>query len=190
MSRVFVVETRSMLSIWNIYAVNGTSNAWRNSATGVMIGTRHDRKLAFHKLLMDESRRLERNGYQVVLAGDMDIAPAFIDGFPRLRTKPEQHVANRKDFNDKFFDSTKGLQGVNSYRYLHPKQKKYTYHPRNVAWRTSCDRVDLIVVSKTLADKGILVEADIEESQAERGPSDHCPHFVTIDMELLSKATA
>jgi len=189
--RVLVVETKSKLSIWNIYAVNGTTNAYRDPNTGVVIGTRHDRKLAFHKLLLEECKRLEGSGYQVVLAGDINIAPARIDGFPNLRTKPEQHAKNRADFVERFLDSgTGGLHGVDSFRHLHPNVEKYTYHPRNVDWRTSCNRVDLIIVSRKLVERGVLVEAEILESPGERGPSDHCPHFVALDMSLLASTAS
>lgn len=182
--RVLVVETKSKLSIWNIYAVNGTTSPYRDPKTGVVVGTRHDRKLMFHQLLLDECKQLEQDGYQVLLTGDMNIAPARIDGFPNLRTKPEQHVKNRTDFNEKFLDGGSGLRGIDTFRHLHPQQKKYTYHPRNVEWRTSCDRVDLIVASRTIVEKGMLVEAGIEEE--DRGPSDHVPLYVTLNMECTA----
>ena len=183
--RVLVVETRSKLAIWNIYAVNGTTNPYRDPTNGDVKGTRHDRKLAFHQSLLDECKRMESDGYRHVLAGDLNVARAPIDGYPKLRMKPEQHVKNREDFNTKFFDSEDGMQALDSYRHLNPKKKKYTYHPRNRDWKSSCDRVDMIILSKQLGEEGTLVGADILESEAERGPSDHVPLYVSLDLENI-----
>lgn len=129
------------LSIWNIYAVNGTSNPYKDSKTGQVVGTRHDRKLAVHKLLLDECLGLRQQGYEVILAGDMNIARGVIDGFPNLRTFPEQHVLNRKDFNEKFFEDEQGFLGVDTFRHVHGEEKGYTYHPRGRPFGSSCDRV-------------------------------------------------
>lgn len=179
--RVVIVETHSKLSIWTIYAVNGTSNHYRDPDTGRVIGTRHDRKLAFHKLMLDECLLLQRRGYRLVLAGDFNVARSSMDGHPNLRAKPEQHVKNRADFEAKFLTQAHtSLQAIDSFRHLNPDTKKYTYHPRNREWRSSCDRVDLILVSRTLGPS--LLRADILESPAERGPSDHVPHFVELQL--------
>ncbi|KAJ4299934.1 hypothetical protein N0V90_005181 [Kalmusia sp. IMI 367209] len=112
--RVSIVELRHAtvkLALFNIYAVNGTDSPYRDPATGAVKGTRHDRKLAFHRLLMEECIHLEHNGWQVLLAGDMNVAPATIDGHPRLRTFPQQHVFNRADFNAKFLGGDRGPEG-------------------------------------------------------------------------------
>ena len=86
----------------------------------------------------------------------------------------------------KIFEAKDGLQGVDVFRYLHGKTRKYTYYPRNKEWGSSCDRVDLIIASKRLAgEAGILLEADIFNSPRERGPSDHVPFFVTLDKNKL-----
>lgn len=179
--RVLVVETRQRLSIWNIYAVNGTTSPYRDSLTGKVIGTRHDKKLAFHKALIDECKQLEDQGWKLVLAGDFNVAREQIDGFPKLRTKPEQHIKNREDFNRKFFDDEAGLRMMDSFRYLNPKKRRYTWLPRTREWRTSCDRVDYVLCSRQLLDGGHVVGADILMTEADRGPSDHVPIFVSLD---------
>lgn len=179
--RVIIVETHSKLSIWTIYAVNGTFNHYRNPDTGKVVGTRHDRKLAFHKLMLDECLLLQERGYRLVLAGDFNVARSPMDGHPNLRIKPEQHVKNRADFEVKFLvRAHTSLQAIDSFRFLNPGTEKYTYHPRNRAWKSSCDRVDLILVSRTLGP--FLLRADILESPAERGPSDHVPHFIELQL--------
>ena len=144
--RFSIIETEATarlpkLSIWNIYAVNGTNNPYKDPVTGEVTGTRHDRKLAVHKLILKECLRLETEGYQVILAGDINIARSAIDGFPNLRTFPEQHSRNRADFNEKFFQDEKGLRALDTFRHLHPQQRGYTYYPRGGVFGLSCDRV-------------------------------------------------
>ena len=205
--RVLVVETRSKLSIWNIYAVNGTDNPYRDPITGAIAGTRHDRKLAFHDLLLRDSLRLEKDGWRVVLTGDMNISCAPVDGFPSLRVNPEQHVRNRADYNKKFLDidNPNGLRAIDTFRYLHPTTRKYTWISTSKPWLSSCDRVDHILVSRSLADKGehdsqntaskaqssglkmpprvSLVEADILMTEVDRASSDHVPICVRLKIE-------
>ncbi|RYO91839.1 hypothetical protein DL762_001919 [Monosporascus cannonballus] len=96
-------EFAAKFAIINIYAVNGTSNWYYNTQTGVEVGTRHDRKLAVHTELLREAHALQCKGFQVIIAGDLNVARNELDGHPNLRTWPHQHVLNRLDFNMKFF---------------------------------------------------------------------------------------
>lgn len=185
--RISVIEIESpegmRLSVWNIYAVNGTTNDYRDSRTGEVIGTRHDRKLAVHRRMMEECIRIEKKGGAVLIIGDLNVAPQRIDGHPNLRTFPEQHVINRADFQTLFLDgkNADGLRGVDVWRHLHPEEKRYTYHGRNRVWGTSADRVDLAVASRRLME-GMIVGARIWDSELERGPSDHVP--ISVDLRL------
>ncbi|KAJ9667147.1 hypothetical protein H2201_002667 [Coniosporium apollinis] len=178
--RIHVIETRDKLAVFNIYAVNGTENSYRSPETGAVVGTRHDRKLAFHALLLEECRRMEREGWRVVLAGDFNVARSRIDGFPNLREYPRQHCVNRADFNAKFFKDDGGLRAVDVWRKLKGDKKGYTYYPRGVAWGSSCDRVDYAIVSRKLVEEGGLINTGILDSPAERGPSDHVPLWVEV----------
>jgi exonuclease III len=181
--RVLIHEHETGLVIINGYWVNGTSNPYRDPATGTVAGTRHDHKLRFHQHMLDETLQLESNGYRVVLMGDMNIARARIDGHPNLRTSPLQHVKNRADFNSRFFTDEKGMRGIDVFRHLHGDTKKFTYHPRGRPWGESCDRVDLIVVSRTLIeDMDAVTGTDICDSTQERGHSDHVPLWVSLDL--------
>lgn len=204
--RFLVLETKPKtsipkLAIVNIYAVNGTDHPYRDPITGKESGTRHDRKLQVHALLQRECRDLEARGFGVVLAGDMNIARAPVDGHPNLRTFPKQHCLNRADFETRFFsDSTVvkhdasdkevtppgfesdkdiSLGMIDTFRHLHPDRKSYTYYPRTKPFGESCDRVDMIMVSKGLEDN--LKDAEIHETPSERGPSDHVPLYVRLD---------
>ncbi|KAF2010596.1 DNase I-like protein [Aaosphaeria arxii CBS 175.79] len=182
------------LAIFNIYAVNGTENPYRDPKSGTIIGTRHDRKLEFHRLLMEESLRLEREGYNIVMAGDFNVAPDARDGYPKLRTWPQQHCVNRADFLAKYLrrpreevedvDSSihSSWQGVDVWREAHMDERRYTYYPRTRSWGTTCDRVDYILTSKTLWDCGKVLVSGILDSEAERGPSDHVPVYASINI--------
>ncbi|KAK5685071.1 hypothetical protein LTS10_003146 [Elasticomyces elasticus] len=192
--RLSVIEVKDIgprpLAIYNIYAVNGTENKYRDPGNGDVAGTRHDRKLQVHRLLQAECRALEADGIDVVLAGDLNIARTTLDGHPNLRTFPHRHCVNRADFEDRFFAEPKvatkgeetpsgGLGMIDTFRFLHPTTRAYSYYPRGKVFGESCDRVDMILVSRSLSK--FVAEAGILETQAERGPSDHVPLYVTLD---------
>lgn len=185
--RVLVTEFEKWkLAVVNGYWVNGTMNPYRNPNTGVIEGTRHDRKRQFHASMLDEVIGYEKRGWDVVLIGDMNVARTAIDGFPGIRTSHE-HVKNRSDFNSKFFEDPKGMQGVDTFRYLHGEKRKYSYHGESAQeWRRSCDRVDLGIVSKRLVEeRDALVSAEIWESVIERGHSDHVSISIVLDESKL-----
>ncbi|KAH7419395.1 exodeoxyribonuclease III [Cadophora sp. MPI-SDFR-AT-0126] len=173
---------RWRLVVINGYWPNGTMNPWKDSETGIVKGTRHDMKRNFHSLMLGEVKRYESRGWDVVLVGDMNIARSSVDGYPGIRLGVE-HVRNRADFNEKFFESEDGMRGVDSWREIHGEKRGYSYHgERAEEWGRSCDRVDLGIVSSGLVERGGLVGADIWESVMERGGSDHVPIGIVLDM--------
>ncbi|KAF1916544.1 Endonuclease/exonuclease/phosphatase [Ampelomyces quisqualis] len=182
-SVVEILSPSSKLAIFNIYTVNGTENPYRDPKTGAVKGTRHDRKLQFQRLLMQECLGLEAVGWDVLLAGDMNVAPDARDGHPKLRTFPQQHSINRADFHEKLLEGTSkdaGLNGVDIWRKTHGDERRYTYYPRAKKWGASCDRVDYVIAGRKAWDKGMVGASGIMDSEAERGPSDHCPVWVDI----------
>lgn len=191
--RISVLEFDSgsaKLAIFNIYAVNGTDNPYRDPATGKPRGTRHDRKLQVHRLLMQECKKLEKNGWDVVLAGDMNVAPDSRDGFPKLRTFPQQHVVNRSDFHARLLEGEQegneemSFNGVDIWRKMHGDERRFTWFSRTKAWGTSCDRVDYFIVSTGAWDKGYIKDCGIMDSKEERGPSDHVPIWADIEIPV------
>ena len=171
--RVLICEIPGLqLVVINVYAVNGTEYDYRDPETGKVIGTRHSRKKEFHTLLANEVRSYEMNGWQVTVAGDINISRTRMDSFPQLRMG-EEHVRNRADFERKFMVQ---LGMLDTFRLINGEQKKYTYHPPTKPWGAGGDRVDMILATKGL--KGKISKADILDTEAERGPSDHVPHFV------------
>lgn len=169
-----------------------------------------------HKLLAAECRALQADSFGVVLAGDLNIARAPIDGYPDLRTFPRQHCVNRADFEHHFFGKQveaapepdrehdnhrehgqglskddegnidAGLAMIDTFRHLHPAEKAYTYYPRGKAFGESCDRVDMILISATL--QGNLTEAGMHETPRERGSSDHVPLYCCLDFQKTGRS--
>lgn len=201
--RFSVIETKAglglpKLAIFNVYMVNGTDNAYKDSATGAVTGTRHTRKLAVHRLLQAEVRKLESDGYQVIIAGDINIAVAKIDGHPNLRVAPHQHVVNRQDFTNRFLGnsdtrkldsgedtttddaSNTGLYMADTFRSLHPDKRGYSYYPRGRSFGESCDRVDMVLCSRSL--EANCTEAGMLATTADRGTSDHVPIYATFHL--------
>ena len=194
--RISVVELiakHAKLAIFNIYAVNGTDNPYRDPATGAVRGTRHDRKLEVHRLLTQECMELEKDGWAVLLGGDMNVAPDARDGHPKLRTFPQQHVLNRTDFHNKLLEGKskdgkiEGLNGVDVWRKMHGGERRYTYYSRGREWGTSCDRVDYFIAGRRAWEKGMVKNSGIMDSETERGPSDHCPIWVDIELEPMAE---
>ncbi|KAK5046808.1 hypothetical protein LTR84_007162 [Exophiala bonariae] len=188
--RVLIHELENQVAIINGYWVNGTSNPYRDPVSGQVNGTRHDHKLRFHQWMLQETLQLEATGNHVILIGDMNIARSRIDGYPSLRTSPVQHVKNRADFNAKFITSPNGMCGIDIFRHLHAEQKSYTYYPRGRPWGESCDRVDLIIISRSLIMADGVVGTDIYNSPAERGHSDHVPLSVSLSFTRLFSSTS
>lgn len=193
--RISVVELTapdSRFAVLNIYAVNGTDNPYRDPKTGVQKGTRHDRKLAAHRFLAEECKTLEQQGWHVLLGGDMNVAPDARDGYPKLRTFPQQHSINRANFHARLLqgkDSKQGFGGVDVWRETHRDERRYTYYPRGREWGTSCDRVDYFIAGRKLWDAGLVTDSGILDSEAERGPSDHVPIWVDVAFSSSSEET-
>lgn len=186
--RFLVHELVGNVVIINGYWVNGTSNPYRNSITGLEDGTRHDRKREVHRLMLAECLAYERKGWHVILVGDMNIARCELDGWPGIRLD-YSHVVNRGNFNTAFFTAGNGMQAIDAYRHLYGDKRQYTYYGRGAPWGESCDRVDMVILSKKLVDEGRLIDAEIFNTPLERGHSDHVPLSVTLKLSDTSVVT-
>ena len=81
--RVLLTELPSLgVVVFNIDAVNGTTNDYRDPSMGKVVRDRHNRKRAFHSLLAKEVKGCEEQGWGVVVAGDINISRTKIDSFP------------------------------------------------------------------------------------------------------------
>jgi exonuclease III len=66
---------------------------------------------------------------------------------------------------------------------MNPDLRRFTYYPRSRPWGSSCDRVDYMIASKRLWDTGRVTAAGMLDSEAGRGPSDHVPIWVDINVQ-------
>ncbi|KAK3306500.1 Endonuclease/exonuclease/phosphatase [Chaetomium strumarium] len=74
------------------------------------------------------------------------------------------------------------LDAVDVFRAMHGAERRYTYYPRSGEWGSSCDRVDMVFVSKGLWGAGQVLGTGILDTPQERGLSDHVPLWVEIAM--------
>jgi len=182
------------LVVLGVYAVNGTTLPYRDPSTGTIMGDRHAHKRRFHTHLKDEVVRYEGDGWDIVVAGDLNVSRSSLDSYPSQRMGAE-HVANRADFERKLMNARGGLGMVDSFREVKGQERKYTYRPPGRPWGAGMDRVDLILCSRGMGEnesgKGMwnkqrkdrkwrLVDADILDTEKERGPSDHLPLYVDV----------
>ena len=194
------------LAVFNVYAVNGTTLPYRDPATGTIIGDRHGHKRRFHTRLASAVLAYQAEGWDVVIAGDLNISRSHLDSFPAQRMGKE-HMDNRADFERKFISAQGGGLGmIDAFREIHGEERIYTYRPPGKPWGSGMDRVDLILCSGAMrgrydggkdgagTDHGRrqqdmkeqgkgwrLVEADILDTEEERGPSDHVPLYVGVE---------
>ena len=112
----------------------------------------------------------------VIFCGDLNVAYSALD------------IANpdRNHFNPGFSDQERGKFGelldagfVDSFRYLHPDERQYSWwsyrfraRERNIGWR-----IDYFLVSDFAADK-----INAAEIRTEVYGSDHCPIVLDIDL--------
>jgi len=197
--RVQILTLPSLhIAILNIYAVNGTDSPYRDPQNGNFIGTRHTRKREFHSLLARGGRRLEGEGWKVLMGGDMNVAPAPVDGWPKLRTFPYEHVVNRRNFHAKLLSGMREkrdpvsdeegsmFEGVDVWRKMNPEERRFTWFSRTKPWGASCDRVDYFIAGRRGWDgregmeEGWVKGCGILDCEEERGASDHCPIWCEV----------
>ncbi|KAL8929026.1 MAG: hypothetical protein Q9208_001469 [Pyrenodesmia sp. 3 TL-2023] len=178
--RVLITELPSLgVVVFNVYAVNGTTNPYRDPSSGKVVGDRHSRKRVFHIELRDECDGYEEQGWQVLVAGDLNISQTPLDSFPGLRMGKE-HVRNREHFRECFIRGKEqgGLGMRDTFREVKGEERKYSYRPRGRVWGEGMDRVDMILATRGLK----LRDANILDEGLERGRSDHVPLWVEVEV--------
>lgn len=133
-------------------------------------------KLAFYKRFLEVAAQYRQARRPLVVAGDFNTAYTEIDiARPKQNVKASGFMPEERDGLGEFF--TAGL--VDTFRYLHPTEVKYTWwdmvsraRERNVGWR-----LDYFMVSDDLKDK--IVAAEIHDEVL---GSDHCPISLVLDI--------
>lgn len=168
----WVMEGRILTAKFNNYLVVAvyTPNAQPELA-------RIQERVEWEKILRLYLKELEKE-YQlpVLLCGDLNCAHNEIDLHnPKGKKKtPGFSTEERAEFQHMIASGF-----VDSFRHVHPTEKKYTYwsnfansRERNVGWR-----IDYVLVSQGVKDK--IQEADC---LTDYHGSDHCPVMITIDL--------
>ncbi len=135
---------------------------------------RLDFKLRFNKEIERFVNKLNRNNRNIVLCGDFNVAREEID-----IANPKQNIHNAGFTKEEreWINTFLSKDYVDTFRYLHPKQIKYTWwtyrfhaRERNIGWR-----LDYFIVTKKLIKK--VKESEILDNV--KG-SDHCPIILQL----------
>lgn len=155
-----IIWTQHMdFDLYNIYFPNGASGQ-----------TRHLFKQKFLKDLNEHLNFEIKKGKEIVVVGDYNVAYLDIDVYDPIRLSSESgFLPQERDWFKEFL----GLGFVDTYRYLHPDNKKmyswWSYKDmarvKNNGWR-----IDYICVTEGLVSK--LKSCEILMEQV---GSDHCP---------------
>ncbi len=163
----FDMETRIVevalgnLVIASVYVPNG--------------GKDYDAKLSFLGSLVAWVRKLEAEGRDLVLCGDINIARADVDVHPRER---KAGIIGQRQEERSLFADLLGETLVDVGRALDPDNERlFTWWPpwrdmrkRNIGWR-----IDYILASRAVAERAIRCEV-----LADVGTSDHAPVMMTV----------
>ena len=161
----FVVTQQKDFLLYNIYFPNGAASR-----------ERHDFKQDFLESLLKHLQQKMRQGHEIVVVGDYNIAHKEVDLYDPVRLKntsgflPEERA---------WFDSFLKAGFVDLFRHFHPEAKDvYTWwsyremaRPANRGWR-----IDYIC-----ATQGLLSRFRKCSVLAHQVGSDHCP--VLVEME-------
>ena len=139
-------------------------------------------KLEFLTTLAAYTKKLQKDGYEVVVGGDFNVARSELD-----LAKPEKHK-NHTHFNDEvrsYMEKLTKADMIDTYRSRNPKEKgAYTYWdnfsfslPRGVKPRDVNEgwRLDYFLVDKKTDKK--IKEAEIHQNIF---GSDHCPISISL----------
>ncbi len=133
-------------------------------------------KLDFYDCFLKFVNRLKKEGKKVIICGDFNTAHKEID---LARPKANEHLSGFLPIERKWLDKFVKNGYVDTFRYLHPKEVRYSYwdlrtgaRKRNIGWR-----IDYFFITKNLLPRlrraFILIEV---------GGSDHCPVGVELDI--------
>ncbi len=160
-SRIVQAELGNLV-VASVYVPNGGKN--------------YAAKLEFMTQLAAWAERLHREGRNLVLCGDINIARSEMDVHPRERTpgiigqRPEERALFERLLGGHLVDvgRARDPENANLFTWWPPWRNMRS---RNIGWR-----IDYILASKTIASRAssCVVLADV-------GTSDHAPVMMTID---------
>ncbi len=155
------------LTLFNFYMVNGGEKLDNGKFKDM------EYKMAAYNFLLDYFAKNRKE--KIVLTGDFNVAHAEIDlARPKDNRKNKGFLPEERGKIDSLLD----LGFIDSFRFLHPDEQKFTWwtnrsgaRAKNIGWR-----IDYFFVSSALKNK--LKSAFIE---TEIKGSDHCPLGIGLD---------
>jgi exodeoxyribonuclease III len=156
------------LLVATIYAPNGNPQP----------GPKFDYKLAWLRRLAAHTSDLYVSGAPVVLAGDHNVVPTYLDIYPTKSwdrdalLQPESRAAYQRLLSQGWTDAI---------RALHPKEPMFTFwdYKRNRWERDGGLRLDHILLTPTLTERLQDVGVD-RQTRGMDGASDHAPVWVKL----------
>jgi len=132
-------------------------------------GKRLDYKLRFNKAIQDRCDELVKQGKNVILCGDMNVAHTEIDlTNPKSNEKNPGYLPEERNWMSEIL----GNGYIDTYRYFYPNEVKYSWwsyrfnsREKNIGWR-----LDYHIINKSFLPnvEGVEIRNDIMGS-------DHCP---------------
>lgn len=175
--RVSILEMHN-LAIYNVYCLNSSENEFKDPMTGVVKGTRSQRKREFDSLLAKAMEAETSSGKEVLLLGDLNISRYPIDALGGHLRLSYPHKVNRDHFNG-LFSSYRDI-----IRERYPDSPKFTWFSR--AANGDKARVDMILGNDAIQ----VLDADTIEEPLDRAQSDHGPQFIRIRHTLESSSSS
>ncbi len=138
---------------------------------------RLDERLEWEQLMRNYLKALEtETSLPVILTGDLNVAPTTIDIHnPKGKDKTAGYSKEERAEFQKLLD----VGFTDSFRHLHPTEKKYTYwsnfansRGKNLGWR-----IDMFMISSCIKDT--IKEADCLDTFM---GSDHAPIIINLDI--------
>ncbi|MFW0837400.1 MAG: exodeoxyribonuclease III [Candidatus Komeilibacteria bacterium] len=133
-------------------------------------------KMEFYQWFLAEINKVKQQGKNVIFCGDVNTAHQEID---LARPKENSAVSGFLPQERAWLDQVESAGYIDSFRYLHPQQVKYSWwdyktraRERNVGWR-----IDYFFVNKKLART--VKKAAIDNKTM---GSDHCPVILELDL--------
>jgi exodeoxyribonuclease-3 len=133
-------------------------------------------KLRFYDAFLKKILALQKSGKAVIFCGDVNTAHTEID---LARPKENERISGFLPVERKWLDEVVANNFVDSFRFLHPDEVKYSWwdmktfaRERNIGWR-----IDYFFISQKLVSK--ISGAEIEDKIF---GSDHCPVVLKIDL--------
>jgi exodeoxyribonuclease-3 len=165
-ARYLEARVRGM-TIASIYLPNGNPQP----------GPKFDYKLAWFERLSRHAQTLRHQGNATVLAGDFNVVPTNADIYNAWAWRfdavlqPESRAAYERLLAQGWLDSM---------RYLHPKERVYTFWVNETAFRRNAGfRMDFLLLHPDLAPKLSGIEVEIEHRGRPKA-SDHAPVCIEL----------